>query len=82
MFLLQDDLCFGELLIWILLQSVYEGVWDADFKTQMELNLDSDISLSSARLFPMDIDFIYSSSAKNDSGRKQPAQLQKPHMQK
>lgn len=39
-------------------------------------SLDSDISLSSAWLFQMDIDFIYSSSAKNDSGRKQPAQLQ------
>lgn len=39
-------------------------------------SLDSDISLSSAWLFQMNIDFIYSSSAKNDSGRKQPAQLQ------
>lgn len=45
------------------------------FKTQMELNLDSAISLSSARLFQKDIDFIYTSLAKNDPGRKQPAQL-------
>ncbi len=42
----------------------------------MELNLDSAISLSSARLFQKDIDFIYTSLAKNNPGHKQPAKLQ------
>jgi len=42
-------------------------------------SLDSNISLSSAWLFQMDIDFIYSSSAKNESGRKQPHNSRTTH---